>query len=680
MSLAVKVRRIFSGILLIVVAAVTLEATAVIQFYFSQRVLREEASQRAQSQMETARMRILDIVNQAESAVRNSEWIAQWCLSRPDSLASVCRLIVQNNPVVVGSTVALVPGYNPRLPLFSPYVVRTGDGFDLRSLATEQYDYSSQEWFTQPVEKGEAYWSEPYLDEGGGDILMTTYSLPVKDYQGRQAAVVTADISLDWLTEVVEDLKVYPGARAFMYSRRGDVMVTTGDGDLSDGKKSTTFSAPVDRTGWTMTVVIPDAEIFGDIRKLAYLVIFLQLLGIAMILLILRSASKNESRYVKLHETQERMEGDLKIASAIQMSMIPKADSLGAVRKDLDMAASIIPAKEVGGDLYDFFIRDERLYFCIGDVSGKGIPASLVMAVTRSMFRTLAVRESSPASIVKSMNDSIVEMNENNMFITFFCGVLDLATGRLRYCNAGHNAPLILTDAIRTLDVQPNLPLGIIGGMAFAEQETTLRPDDALFLFTDGLTEAENVNHELFGEARVDAVLHCWRSAKEHLDAVTAAVDAFVGDAPRSDDLTMLFIHYVGKTPVKHLTLRSDLSTIPALTDFVREVAQEAGLESASLELAMEEAVSNVIEYAYPEGEKGLVEVSAAIEADALRFIVEDEGRAFDPTAKENPDITLGVEERPIGGLGIFLVRQIMDEVSYAREGNRNILTMIKKR
>jgi sigma-B regulation protein RsbU (phosphoserine phosphatase) len=235
------------------------------------------------------------------------------------------------------------------------------------------------------------------------------------------------------------------------------------------------------------------------------------------------------------------------VASNIQMSMVPKIFPPFPTRDDLDLSASLVPAKEVGGDLYDFFIRDEKLHFCIGDVSGKGVPASLLMAVTRTQYRTLASHYDSPSKIVTSINDGMSEMNENSMFVTFFCGVLDLQTGVLRYCNAGHNAPYILTDAIRELDVVPNLPLGILEGMSFEEQQVTLHYDDALFLFTDGLNEAENINHDQFGDEGVRAVLHTRRDADHHLKAMQQAVADFRGEADQSDDLTMLFLHYLKK-------------------------------------------------------------------------------------------------------------------------------------
>ena len=226
-----KIRKLFSksmwaGLLLVVVAALTLEATSLIQYRFSVKGLQEEASKRAETQLEATRNRIMDVIDQAESAVRNSVWIAQWCLNVPDSLPRVSTRIVEDNPVVLGSTIALVPGYNPILPLYAPYVYRQGDSLLFQSLATPEYDYPAQEWFAKPVELDSEYWSEPYIDTGGGEVLMTTFSRPIKDLRGKTAAVLTADISLDWLTDLLESFQVYPHARNLMISRSGRFMVS----------------------------------------------------------------------------------------------------------------------------------------------------------------------------------------------------------------------------------------------------------------------------------------------------------------------------------------------------------------------------------------------------------------------------------------------------------------------
>ena len=673
-----KKLRNLKALLLVIVAAVALEATALVQFYFSQQGLREEAKLRAESELNATSFEIMDIIDQAEAAVRNSVWIAQWCLDFPDSLERVCERIVSDNPVVAGSTVALVPGYKADRPLFSPYVCREPDGsLKALSLATAEYDYPSQEWFVRPLALGEGYWSEPYVDEGGGEMLMTTFSFPIRDAKGTQAAVLTADISLEWLKELMGRIKVYPNAYCTVSSREGHMLISP---SATQDPKSLVFDTTVERTGWTISLVIPESDIFGVLRRVGTIVGILQLLGLLMIILMLQSFVRGERRFRELDKQRERIAGELQIATGIQMSMVPKTFPPFPERHDLDMAATIVPAKEVGGDLYDFFIRDEKLFFCVGDVSGKGVPAALVMAVTRTTFRNLSAHEDSPGRIVQAMNDNLSSMNESNMFVTFFCGVLDLANGHLRYCNAGHNPPYTLTNVIKPLPVEPNLPLGIMGGYEFKEQEMPFRYDDAIFLYTDGLTEAENAAHEQFGEARMEKNLHGRKSAQAHLDVIKKDVQAFVGDAPQSDDLTILFIHYV---PCSHrLVLKNSVDQISLLPAFVQEAVKASKLNSeleGSLNLALEEAVTNVVLYAYPEGTEGDVIVDAAVTDKALTFTITDTGKPFDPTARPDVDINAGVEDRPIGGLGIHLVRQIMDDVRYERRGNKNVLIITKK-
>ena len=711
-----------AGLLLVFVAALTLEATSIIQYIYTQKAIKKEASLRAESELRSAENKIMDVVNQTEAAVRNSLWVAEWCLEYPDSLKRIPQRIVSENPVVVGSTMALVPDYSTKYPLYAPYAARDLETHEIRmlSLATEEYDYPSMEWFVKPLELNDSYWSEPYFDENGGDILMTTFSMPVKDKNGTIAAILTADISLDWLTDLIGGIKVYPNAFNMVVSRSGNIIVCpvetlvmnttvnqfameSGDYEALDrvnramlsgqsgelpvrykGETNHVYFSPVERTGWSLSIILPEKDLYSGVRRMGMMVTLLQLLGLAMLIIILRVVAKNQLKYQRLNDQKERIENELHIASEIQMAMIPKTFPPFPERKDLDLAAVIIPAKEVGGDLYDFFIRDEKLFFCIGDVSGKGIPASLVMAVTRSLFRAMSAHEDSPARIVTSMNDTISETNENSMFVTFFCAVLDLTTGQLRYCNAGHNPPMILTDAIRMLPVEPNLPLGILKGMDFIEQETPFHYDDALFLYTDGLSEAENPAQEQFGETRIEATLHGRKRSEEHLKNIEHQVSLFVGEAPQSDDLTMLFIHYLGHADKKphHITLHNNVEQIALLPEFVEAVAAEAQLDhetTFNLNLALEEAVSNVILYAYPEGTDNVVDIEASVDEKNVSFVITDSGKPFDPTTKEEVDIDAKMTDRPIGGLGIHLVRTIMDTVNYERKGDKNIFTITKK-
>ena len=651
-----------------------------LQYFYSRHILSEEATRRAEGQLAATELHIANVVDQVETAVRNSIWSVQQQINRPDSLAAITVRLVGSNPVICGSTVALVE----------------------KNLAPYSYEQEGkhQEWFVKPLELRGGYWSEPYFDEGGGNMLMTTYSIPVWDKKGRIAAVFTADVSLDWLTELVGSVQVYPSAFSMVVSRAGQIMVCPAETlvmrhtvhDLAasssdsstfnsinrsmlsghagnttfkfEGKVHYMFFDSVERTGWAMSIVIPHNEIYGNIERLGKIVSVLMLLGIAMITLILYHTIKSQHNLNQIEENKHKMEGELKVARGIQMSMIPKSFPPYPERGDVDMFAAVVPAKEVGGDLYDFYIRDSKLFFCIGDVSGKGVPASLVMAVSRSLFRTVSAHELSPQRIVTSMNDSMSDMNESNMFVTFFCGVLDLQNGHLRYCNAGHNAPVLVQEGGNAeLAVVPNLPLGI------------------------GLNEAENPVHELFGEERMMQTLEAGLESRVLIDKMRNAVHAFADGAPQSDDLTMLYIRFMNsrksEETERHLILHNDIQQIPQLAEFVEAVADLAHLDvglTMSLNLALEEAVSNVIMYAYPKGSDGLVELEAIIRKGSMEFILSDNGTPFDPTAAPEADITLDVEDRPIGGLGIFLVRNIMDEVKYNRsDDGKNILSMTKK-
>lgn len=246
------------------------------------------------------------------------------------------------------------------------------------------------------------------------------------------------------------------------------------------------------------------------------------------------------------------MESELKIAHDIQMSMLPKTFPPYPERHDIDIYGSLKPAKGVGGDLFDFFIRDEKLFFCVGDVSGKGVPASLFMAVTRSLFRNISAHVVKPSTIVTTLNNAMTEGNDTNMFVTIFVGVLDLQTGLLRYCNGGHDAPLLIGRGVGELPCDANLPIGVMPDFTFSSQEVSIDPQTTIFLFTDGLNEAEDSRHAQFGDLRIWNVAKRLLSENRHqpqllIEEMTETVQRFVGDAEQSDDLTMLAIQYKGK-------------------------------------------------------------------------------------------------------------------------------------
>ena len=400
------------------------------------------------------------------------------------------------------------------------------------------------------------------------------------------------------------------------------------------------------------------------------------------------------SRYVgELQVTtasKAAIEQELKIASDIQQQMLPKIYPPFPERTDIDIFGEVVTAKMVGGDLFDFFIRDEKLYFSIGDVAGKGVPAALVMAVTRSMFRSASMTHTSPKLIVESINRSVCQSNDSFMFVTLFMGVLDLATGRLLYTNAGHEPPVLVGGAhTRFLNVDNNIPLGLRDDWEYSEQKSLIDKNTTLFLYTDGYTEAETVDHEQFGKDRMSC--EASRLARERLDSRTfvktirQAERTFVNGIPQSDDISLLAIKYRGshnKTLYRRgISLVNDVQEVPALAIFVGSICEDMcfdELTTAGVNLAVEEAVVNVMSYAYPEGIRANILLEVLADDKIITFELRDDGKPFDPTTVAEVDVTLPAEKRAIGGLGIHLIRHYMDSISYERRDNQNILTMTK--
>ena len=507
------------------------------------------------------------------------------------------------------------------------------------------------------------------------------------------------------------------------------------------GEKCYVFYEPLGQTGCSMAIVCPESDIFGGFDRLSRTVMTIVLVGLLLMLyffirIITRELSplrrlaveaetiasgQFDTQLPDFQRTDEigqlshsfagmqqslvkyidelknttaqkaSIESELQVASGIQMGMLPKKFPTYPERDDVQLYASLTPAKEVGGDLFDFYFRDEKLFFCIGDVSGKGVPASLFMAVTRAVFRTVSARESMPDHIMAALNQTMVDMNETNMFVTLFIGVLDLPTGRMHYCNAGHDAPLLVGAGVGLLPCDANIPVGVMPSWKYTLQEAQIFTGTTIFLFTDGLTEAEDATHNQFRMERINdvaaqALAHHQQEPRQLIGLMTDAVHQFVGDAEQSDDLTLMAIQYIKQQRDvkmrKSIVLSNDISEVPRLTAFVDAVCEAVGFNptvSMQMNLAIEEAVVNVMNYAYPRGKKGDVTIEALSNDVRLKFVIIDSGTPFDPTVHADVDTTLSAQERPIGGLGIHLVRQMMDSINYERVNNLNVLTLRKK-
>ena len=559
-----------------------------------------------------------------------------------DELKGLLESVMKNNPEIYGSCIAFEPfTQNKELEYYAPYASRNGDKIDYKNIGNESYQYFYWDWYQIPKELGRPIWTDPYFDEGGGNIVMCTYSVPFYRKEGDKKifrGIVTVDISLAWLQEMVSKLKIYETGYGFIISRNGTIIsypkkewimneslfsiaeeyslpdtrmigreMIKGKSDFikvgqasSLMNKGWVYYAPLPSNGWSIGIFFPGEELFADMRKLNRTIIVIATIGLVLLLTVtvvitrkitspigqladitqkigsgnfqtVLPAVQGDDEIGRLtksfdmmqkqlaeymanleHTTaaKEKIESELRIAHDIQMSIIPKLFPPFPDRKEFDIYGILESAKSVGGDLYDFFLMDSvHLCVALGDVSGKGVPASLFMAITRTLLRAKALTVKMPQEIISGMNDDLCKDNDMSMFVTFFIGILDINTGRLTYSNGGHNKPYITKKdgTLKILEEIHGLPLGV-AECEYTSSEIMMSPGEKLVIYTDGVTEATSTNTELYNEERLEKVLS--KTSKENPKAIIGElmvdIRKFTLGAEQSDDITVLIIEYCG--------------------------------------------------------------------------------------------------------------------------------------
>lgn len=580
-----KLRNFFpaiTGTTILIVAAFLIMATGAIQYFYMRNGIRNEVERRARAELKARNQEIQSMVNKVETAIGNMHWALEQSAENPEAIYNTLEKIIINNPIITGCAIAFEPDHFPNQGRwFEPFAGHREGKVVHQQIGSADHDYHQMEWYYNGLTSDGGRWTEPYIDDAGSEIAVCSYTMPIHDKNGKVIGVFCSDVSLEWLSEIFG----HNGhAYTFLTSRDGRMLacpdksmvmqttiqdITAGADDTTapricndmlagdsgearlkrqDGNDGYLYYTPVEGgTGWSMAVYYPDKEIYEGITRLGRQIFFFQLIGLLLLSFILWRTIRGGRKLSEVRAEKESIAKELRIASAIQMGMLPKTFPPYPDFDEISMYGTIVPAKAVGGDLYDFSIRDGKLFFCVGDVSGKGVPASLVMAVTRSLFRTVSAHTDSPDRIMTQINNSMSEMNESSMFVTLFIGVLDLQNGRLSYCNAGHCPPVVMDNGATNLAVDANIPVGIMTDWSFSYQETSMVPGSRIFLYTDGLTEAENLEHKLFGEHRMlDVLAQSSRlTTRGIINSMTKTVNDFVGDAEQSDDITMLTIHFI---------------------------------------------------------------------------------------------------------------------------------------
>ncbi|MBQ0023083.1 MAG: SpoIIE family protein phosphatase [Prevotellaceae bacterium] len=503
----------------------------------------------------------------------------------------VFRLLEQfldANPQICGAAIGFEPAVYPNTKGeygFAAYVTNVSGKMERLRLG-EMHDYRKKEWYLEAAKSNKSYWSRPFRETSMNKVV-TCYSLPLHGYGDRLVGVLACDINTADFRKKCNEIAPYPHAevtvvdREFRFVCHSDTSfllkkvnevgeygsyktddsmrvkmenMQGGNYLVNEGTHSEAFFhfCPIKRAGWTVSIECPSSEVYSGVERMKR---DTTLIAIGSILIMLVCFIWQFRHLQKITISKASIENELKVASNIQMGMVPKIYPAFPECNQLDVYGFLKPAKSVGGDLYDYFIRDNRLFFCIGDVSGKGIPASLFMTVIIALLRNVSQSLDNPADILKSINDTVSKGNEYCMFCTMFVGVLDLNTGRLDYCNGGHNNPFIRRVAadgsvdVEMMDTHANISVGMMEGMDFIGEETYLKQGEAIFLYTDGVTEAEDENHNLFGDENThkslaEARKGGARSVKEFIDSVYQSVAKHAGNAEQSDDITMLMVEY----------------------------------------------------------------------------------------------------------------------------------------
>ena len=383
---------------------------------------------------------------------------------------------------------------------------------------------------------------------------------------------------------------------------------------------------------------------------------------------------------------KERIGTELNIASQIQEASIPTIFPAYPDRKEFDIYASMTPAKEVGGDFYDFFlIDDDHLAMVMADVSGKGVPAALFMMVTKILLNDRALMGGTPAEILTFVNDRICENNKADMFVTVWMGILEISTGTITAANAGHDDPAVCRrDGSFAIVKNKHGPvIGAMEGIRYRDFEIRLQLGDKLFLYTDGVPEATDAQNRMFS---VSGMLDALNAAKQNgpkdvLSAVWDRVNAFVGDAPQFDDLTMLCLEMTDESDFRTLEIDATVENLSSVTDFIDDFLQSQDCPMKAqmqIDLCVEEIFVNIANYAYGDS-VGKAEISIENSDGEITIVFKDSGKPYNPLEETDPDISLSADEREIGGLGIFLTKKNADCVTYAYEAAQNVLTIQKR-
>lgn len=607
-------------------------------YMYSRQKTEEQINKEVNATVSSAINKVESVLNAVEKVPENLGFFFEKNRLEEHEIKDILCETLKRNPEIFGLSIAFEPNQFKRDRVYAGfYCFRKQKEIVYEQYGGDSDKYFFQDWYQLAKELQSPQWSEPYFEE---QTIMSSYSVPLYrnvDNKRQLIGIIVADISLEWLSDIVQSIKVFQTGYAMLISQNGTIvthpnrklimnetffsiaeekndlkmrdigrqMLRKDSGQFENvnifDTKAHVYYSKIPSNEWRLIILFPSEEMIQDIKKLNLIVFTLAITGIAMLSLMSLYVAKNiTSPLTRLSDTteqigkgnleieipniqgndevarlsdsvsrmrvalkdyiaqltnatiaKERIESELRIAHDIQMNILPKTFPPFPDKAEFDIFAMIEPAREVGGDFYDFYLLDgDRLCFLIADVSGKGVPAALFMSVTKTFFKVFAHNAQMPHQLLDAVNSELSENNDSAMFVTVFCGILHYKTGELYFANGGHLPPvLIRKDTPPTfIDMPDGVVLGVFRDYKYETAKIRLQKCDKLILYTDGVTEAMNDKNELYDSERLVKCLKVisHMSIQDTTKNLMRDVRVFTEGAPQSDDITILCLDFKG--------------------------------------------------------------------------------------------------------------------------------------
>lgn len=531
-----------------IVAILFIAAAMVVQSVISFSLEKDHVSEVVEYKMQLAQKDFFHVLLGFHNA---ADEMRRYILKHPDNESDILdatRVMLDRYSDIDNVFVKFAPGvYSGKVDNYFPRSYRQNGQTITTAQGAEGLDYYARDWYTGALQcNSDGYWSEPYIG-ASTQTLIASHSIKIEDGQGQLIGVVGDDFTIEWMEAILKDIKPYDEAVCLIYGTNGSLIASSDSGTPEDAmlyqndkRNWSVYSQTMSPIHMQLMIAVSNHVVWQSIKWRSAITLLVLIIGIVILILLFRRIEQNEKAYLQVENEHKIIQNEMQIAQSIQTGILVH-DFIDDDR--LALHATLVPVQNVGGDLYDFYRDGDDVTFIIGDVSGKGMPAAMFMSAAVTLFRSAVKHHLTTSAIMEEINSTLSLNNRSMMFVTAFVGRLHLPTGQLSFCNAGHLPPIIVKDGqCRLLDLkETNMLLGIDSDYQFSEESTTIGHGEQIIIFTDGVTEAENVKNELLG---FDDLLELLQAREQPVDDQTVydIVCQFSSDAEQADDITIMNI------------------------------------------------------------------------------------------------------------------------------------------